>query len=175
MTAVKISDLIPDISSQTAILGSFKSGFDKIYGTYETDALDWFCDWFKEFVYRRYKDSFILSYYDEERAWNKIYDFYISHINEFQQVEALWKANSNKLMEGLSSTSKTTSKASATPQDGNSYVDTYPDTINETSSSMEQSDKTIFKKLQELTKQLINYKKTWAEMFRKEMGLWIAL
>lgn len=160
MTAVKISDLIPDISSQTAILGSFKSGFDKIYGTYETEALDWFCDWFREFVYRRYKDSFILSYYDEERAWNKIYDFYISHINEFQQVEALWKANSSKLMEGLSSTTKTTSKASATPQDGNSYVDTYPDTINETSSSMEQADKTIFKKLQELTKQLINYKKT---------------
>lgn len=78
-------------------------------------------------------------------------------------------------MEGLSSTSKTTSKASATPQDGTSYVDNYPDTINETSSSMEQADKTIFKKLQELTKQLINYKKTWAEMFRKEMGLWTAL
>lgn len=78
-------------------------------------------------------------------------------------------------MEGLSSSSKTTTKSSASPQDGTTYVDTYPDSINETSSSTEQADKSVLKKLQELTKQLISYKKTWAEMFRKEMGLWIAL
>lgn len=89
-----------------------------------------------------------------------MYLFYENHIKEFLQVEEMWEANKDNLMNGLTSSSTVTNKVSGTPQDGESYVDSYPDTESKQVSEMNQSDKSVFKKLQELTKQLTNYKKT---------------
>lgn len=180
MKAMKINDIIIIDSTSTTsysdqVHAAIKKGFEKVYGNTTDEDLAYFTSWFADFVYRRYRESFILSYVDEDMAWNKIYDFYASHISEFRQVDALWEENKENLMNGFASKSTIVTKGSDCSQDGTDYIDNYPETESKQTSESFQGDKSVLKKLQELTKQYTNYKKTWAEMFRKEMGLWTAL
>ena len=185
-SATKISDILPydktlsdDMATQ--IYNGFVTGFNSIDGSYEVDGLKFYATWFTDYVYRKYKNSFILSYSDDEMAWNKMFTFYSNHIKEMQIVDQMWgnyydtEESAKKLLDGVISSSKVTSKVSGTPQDGTSYVDDYPDTETLQTSESTQGDKSVLAKMQEVTKKLTSYKKTWAEMFRKEMGLWIAL
>ena len=185
-SATKISDILPYDKTlsdpiATQIYNGFVTGFNSIDGSYEVDGLKFYATWFTDYVYRKYKNSFILSYSDDEMAWNKMFTFYSNHIKEMQIVDQMWgnyydtEESAMKLLDGVTSSSKVTSKVSGTPQDGTSYVDDYPDTETLQTSESTQGDKSVLAKMQEVTKKLTSYKKTWAEMFRKETGLWIAL
>lgn len=66
--AIKISDILPYESAkggfEDQLLEQFEIGFDGIEASYTDEELKYYVDWFANFVYRKYKDSFILSYYD---------------------------------------------------------------------------------------------------------------
>lgn len=150
-----------------------ESSFDVLkekWSDVDQTNLLYFCNWFDEFVLSKYIDC---TYYrsvedDIKGAFKRLRRYYIGHIDIMIQVKDWFEENQAKM---VNDTVKSTSisKNTSTPQDGASYVDTYPNSINKT--EMENGSKTPLDNLNALLKKYKDYRYYWSTEFVREEQL----
>ncbi len=162
MYSYTLRDMFPDDVSYNILKEKWPS--------VDQTKLQFFCNWLDEFVFEKYAHSTYFRDVEEnlEGAYKHLKRYYLGHIDEMYTLKAWYDNNKESL---LKSTIKSTSisKASGTAQDGTTYVDNYPESINKTET--ENESKTPLDQFNSLLRKYRNYMMIWADNFAKEERL----